>query len=390
MSIIDHCEESVATATSTVLAADVIMVVLSTAAAASTPYCGVTNLLISSGVASDTAYPEQYALVTSSAGATGTPFVAVEANQFAESSARARSTPFIFLDQLAVSTAVGTSTAFWDVDIQPYVSTAHATSSVVAASTTSNVLATSTAQATGTYFTGLSELVVSTASAVSSVVAAQRTVSVLAESTASAAGTAYPTVFVSMLLESSAFGTGTPFVTVETNALEISTANAESWYWFRDPGLIAWVLNTESTAASLYDNYSFDSIAQTPNKVLAVGADGLYELTGDTDDGDAIRSEIVTGFTDFGVVQTKRLDSIYFGYTSGGRISIAPEVKESGFPPITYYLEQRDAGAPRNSRVTPGKGLFGRYWRVTVQNVDGVEFEVHDSTADIAVSNRRV
>jgi hypothetical protein len=55
-----------------------------------------------------------------------------------------------------------------------------------------------------------------------------------------------------------------------------------------------------------------------------------------------------------------------------------------------YYLEERDAGAPRNSRIIPGKGLVGRYWRTTTANVDGAAFRIYDTTIDIATSMRRV
>ena len=169
-----------------------------------------------------------------------------------------------------------------------------------------------------------------------------------------------------------------------------STAEVSSDVWYKDPGRVAWLMNTETTAASWYDNFDFESIAQPPGKVLAVGPDGLYELGGPTDSGEQIDAEVVSGFADFGAAQTKRVDNLYFGYTSEGRISVTTETYESGHLPSTYYLEQRDASAPRNSRVTPGKGLWGRYWRMTIRNVNGAEFEVHDATVDIAVSTRRV
>ena len=121
-----------------------------------------------------------------------------------------------------------------------------------------------------------------------------------------------------------------------------------------------------------------------------MGPDSIHELTGNSDNGQKIDSLVESGFTDFGVAQTKRLDNMYFGYTSDGQIAVQTEVYESGSTPSTYLLEERDANAPRNSRVTPGKGLWGRYWRLTITNVDGADFEVHDATVDIAVSTRRI
>ena len=93
---------------------------------------------------------------------------------------------------------------------------------------------------------------------------------------------------------------------------------------------------------------------------------------------------------DLGTAEVKRVDNIYFGYTSPGQLAVTVETKDSGHSPAKYLLEKRAATAPRNSRVTPGKGMWGRYWRFTVQNVDGAAFEVHDATVDIAVSPRRI
>ena len=185
---------------------------------------------------------------------------------------------------------------------------------------------------------------------------------------------------------------GTSLVLLQTSATLAITSSADglSDVWFKDPTSKAWVMNTETTAVGWYDNFSFESIVSWKGRELAVGPDGIHELVGDTDNGVRIDSFVESGFTDFGATQTKRLDNMYFGYTSGGQIAVKAEVYESGHPPSTYLLEARDANAPRNSRVTPGKGLWGRYWRLTISNVDGADFEVHDASVDIAVSTRRI
>jgi hypothetical protein len=167
-------------------------------------------------------------------------------------------------------------------------------------------------------------------------------------------------------------------------------ADASDSVWYKDPNRVAWVLNTETSAASWYTNYDFDSVAQVPGKELAVGPDGLYVLTGATDAGDLIKASVASGFVDFGNPQTKRMDAMYFGYTSAGQLSVSVETYGSGHAASVYLLEQRTAAAPRNSRVIPGKGLVGRYWRTTIENVGGVDFDVYDTSVDIAVSTRRV
>lgn len=150
----------------------------------------------------------------------------------------------------------------------------------------------------------------------------------------------------------------------------------------------AFVMNTETGALSRYSNYQFDSIAMVNGVVMGVGPLGLYALEGDTDNGDLISAEVVTGFGDFGDVSAKRVESVYFGYTSEGELRVKAEVLEGGSG--TYSMEARPAGAPRNNRTILGKGLRGRYWRWTITNTAGAAFTVVDAFVDVASSNRRV
>lgn len=153
----------------------------------------------------------------------------------------------------------------------------------------------------------------------------------------------------------------------------------------------AFVVNTETSAVSHYTNFGFDSFAQLPDgRVLAAGPTGLAVLEGPNDAGSPIHAAITTGFSDFKTPQTKRVEAVYFGYTSDGQMDFMAEARDSGHSPTTYRLEERLSTTPRTTRVHIGKGLFGRYWRFTVQNVGGSAFEIHDMAADVATSARRV
>lgn len=155
-----------------------------------------------------------------------------------------------------------------------------------------------------------------------------------------------------------------------------------------DPAL---VMNTETSALSHYTNFGFESLVQLPDgRVLAAGPAGLFLLGGNTDSGVPINASITTGFMEFKTAQTKRLESMYFGYTSGGQTSVRVEVAEPVPRQHTYLLETRPVGGPKTTRVRFGKGLFGRYWRLTFQNTAGSAFEVHDMSTDMAASARRI
>ena len=391
----DYCEvcESVALATSSCPATDVIMVrgEVANATSTATPATPPQGVLVETANATSGVTIDAYAVLLNSANAASTVNHTMVITELLRSSASGVSSVVQGLEQMAEAAANATDEILVADASQLLVSAAQAMSSIAGAGTIADVFLESKGEAKSFASLGLLEAVTSSADATGMIAVLQRRVDVLATSTADAASTASPSgAPETYLLLSTA--NGTSLVQVQTDVvLSISSsAEATSDVWFKDPTSKAWVMNTETTAMGWYDNFSFESIVSWKGRELAVGPDGIHELAGDTDNGQKIDSLVESGFTDFGVAQTKRLDNMYFGYTSDGQIAVKTEVYESGSPPSTYLLEERDANAPRNSRVTPGKGLWGRYWRLTITNVDGADFEVHDATVDIAVSTRRI
>ncbi|GIV03847.1 MAG: hypothetical protein KatS3mg015_2677 [Fimbriimonadales bacterium] len=388
----EPCEivEELVVATSSCPATDVIMVQTSVGNGSSTAMPGVTQPTITdtAGATSQVTI-DAYAMMINVAHASSDVSPTLVVTSLLSDAARGRSSLIAAFNEMAESVAnAEDEIAALDVP-QLLLSAAQATSSLTA-NTVAVFQANEAAKATSSVALGLLETAAEGANASSMVVLLRRveeSVVSNADGTDEVVASSEPQVF---LLLSSGEAASMVLLQSSSQLLLESTAEVSSDVWYKDPGRVAWLMNTETTAVSWYDNFDFESIAQPPGKVLAVGPDGLYELTGDTDSGERIDAEVVSGFTDFGVAQTKRVDNLYFGYTSDGRISVTTETYESGHPPFTYFLEQRAANAPRNSRVTPGKGLWGRYWRMTIRNVDGADFEVHDAAVDIAVSTRRV
>lgn len=389
----ENCEivEVLVSATSTCPATDVIMLVPTFGTSGSTVSLGVAPPVLANAAGSvSQVFGDAYALLTSMAAVADTPVLSATVFELARGDARVRERAFVVLTQNALSTGTATD-AIVLLDVpQLLASAAQAASAIVAASATAVAQGTESAEATAAATVGWSESLLSAAAAATNVF-------LLREVAASVLETAAATDLIvasgepqGTLLISAASATGTLMAQLSAFTLGAGAADAASGVLYKDPDRVAWLMNTETTAASWYDNFDFESIAQLPGKVLAVGPDGLYELTGATDAGEQIDARVASGFTDFGAPQTKRLDTMYFGYTSESRISVTAETYESGHPPTTYFLEQRAADVPRNSRVVPGKGLWGRYWRLTIRNVGGADFEVHDATADVAVSARRV
>lgn len=391
MSEVCEIVEELVTATSSCPATDVIMVQLSSgSSSSSTAGSGMSlPLQTSEGGATSQVTIEAYAILINPAEAESEISHSLVVTGLLSDAARGKSSLFAVFEEMVTAIA-DAQDEIESANIPAVIVSAAQATSTVDANNIAVFSTSSTAEATSTTSLGLLESLLGTAAASSSVTLLRRveqSVTSNADGTTSVTGSA---VAQNFLLLSSGDGASLVMLQGEHNLLMESNAEASSDLWFKDPGRVAWVLNTETTAGSWYQNFDFESIAQPPGKVLAVGPDGLYELTGATDSGAQVNATVQSGFTDFGDSHTKRVDAVYFGYTSQGRISLTTEVRESGTPPATYLLEQRDATAPRNSRVTPGKGLSGRYWRMTIRNVDGADFEVHDAAVDIAISTRRV
>lgn len=162
-------------------------------------------------------------------------------------------------------------------------------------------------------------------------------------------------------------------------------------HFHKSPHAIAWVMNTETAAAYWYSNWQFSDMVQVGDVVLAVGPEGLCVIGGNTDAGEAIDAVLKYGFMDFGTEQKKRLPEIVFGYAADTPMAVEVETYGQGYPAFEYRISpQRQSQQPTNGRLTPGKALNARYWRIAVHNTDGGAFSVNSITATVAESARRL
>ena len=167
------------------------------------------------------------------------------------------------------------------------------------------------------------------------------------------------------------------------------TATADGMPWAKDFAALAWVMNTETQGLSSYDNFQFTSLAQLNGVVYGTSSEGIFVLSGDDDDGRNVDSTVKTGFLDFDREQTKRVSDLYVGYT-GGQLECTVETYDGPQEEYTYTLEEREADAPRNNRMKVGRGLSSRYWRFKFENVQGADFQIYDTAAQVAQSKRRL
>lgn len=192
------------------------------------------------------------------------------------------------------------------------------------------------------------------------------------------------------VLDTVAFVTDAEAVSIGQDAFEDALTFSDATF-YKDPSATAWVMNTETAAPYWYSNWQFSDMIQVGDKVLAVGPEGLCVIGAGTDAGETIDAAVQYGFTDFGTDQKKRVPEFVFGYTAETPMGITVETYGQGYPPYEYSLSaQRLSEQPNNGRLTPGKGLNARYWRIEIHNTDGGAFSVNSITASLAVSSRRL
>ncbi|MFD1259445.1 hypothetical protein [Entomomonas asaccharolytica] len=138
-----------------------------------------------------------------------------------------------------------------------------------------------------------------------------------------------------------------------------------------------YAVNVANFALSLYDNFDFTSFANCNGVTYGIKSDGLYRLTGITDNGQLINAELDIGAKDWGMPNIKRVSSAYLGIRSDGDVYLKVVVDDKH----TNVYRFEDTQSQR--RTFMAKGVAGRYWRmnlvledITYAEIDSLEFEV--------------
>jgi hypothetical protein len=150
---------------------------------------------------------------------------------------------------------------------------------------------------------------------------------------------------------------------------------------FRSPSQIAQgvAMNLEGAQPlSEYDNFIYNSLVQYAGKFYGAADSGLYELSGDDDDGTPITARLQSLMLDFGTSRQKRVRSAYLGYTSTGELVLrVKSVSQGQLTEDWYKARNTDAAdAPQGNMMHVGQGLKSRYWQFELTNVNGADFEI--------------
>lgn len=136
-----------------------------------------------------------------------------------------------------------------------------------------------------------------------------------------------------------------------------------------------------------YTAYPFNQIVRFGDKYYGVATDGVFELSGDTFDGDPIVAVVKTATVDFKQRTLKRPVSMYLSGRLSADLKVAVTSAEEDTHRYTYKPVQK-TGA-RTYRVLFGKGIRARYIAYAVTNTDGGDFELDDMTPEVVVMERR-
>ena len=159
---------------------------------------------------------------------------------------------------------------------------------------------------------------------------------------------------------------------VSKSLTEAAEARAEFDHYIRE-NTVAIVLNLKNIAPSFNTGYHFDSMITFNGKCLFSNADGVFEYGGNAFAGDNIDAYFVLPTTDLGVVNQKRLRSLFAGFESDGVIQA--KVSVDGGTEQTYTLSPEGSANKEEGAEGYGKqDEKGRFITIKIMNVDGADF----------------
>lgn len=140
------------------------------------------------------------------------------------------------------------------------------------------------------------------------------------------------------------------------------------------PETLGIALNTVMMAPTQYAGINFDSMCVFNGKIIGAGADGICEMTGDTDLGTTISAFFQLPSTDLGTPKIKKLRSLIFsGYYSGNiKVTVVKDNNES----TEYTINLNGVVDHRSNKIDLNSDDVGRYIGLVVENINGSDFSV--------------
>lgn len=161
------------------------------------------------------------------------------------------------------------------------------------------------------------------------------------------------------------------------------------------------VMNLRTGAITEYSGWLFNSLTKHRGRYLGADANGLYELTGETDAGTAIDADARTLSTDLSPIDekgqfapfAKRPTDAYLTYQSDEPMVFSVYVGDDAYDydvPKGRYMSNKESATVRPHKVELGKGIEANFLQFGVRNVEGGDFLFDSTRALIDILRRRV
>lgn len=149
-----------------------------------------------------------------------------------------------------------------------------------------------------------------------------------------------------------------------------------------------WATNITTDALTEYRNFRFNSFAEFDGRYFAAGEDGVYELTGADDDGEAISWVVRSGFIDGKDPMLKRLDEILMSMRFDGDIRVRVWTDDNRV--FSYTLNNYRPDVIHQVRVKLGRGLKSRFYRFELAGIGGSSAQISNVQLPFISTTRRV
>lgn len=137
----------------------------------------------------------------------------------------------------------------------------------------------------------------------------------------------------------------------------------------------AWVMNTQTTGHAQYENFGFKSFVKHQGKYYGCNATGIFELSGNLDNGARIDARILTGISNLGAEGLKYVPDAYLMVRGEGTLELSIITGET--QRVDYavdYLEGQQGVHTKRCKLA--KGVIGEHWQAEIRNVSGGDFDI--------------
>lgn len=162
------------------------------------------------------------------------------------------------------------------------------------------------------------------------------------------------------------------------------------------------VLNLRTGGVTEYNGWTFNSFATLRGRTLAASSSGIFELTGETDDGVEIASDFRTIVTDLSPIDVKgefaahgkRPTDAYLSYQSDEPMLFTVYVDDQEYeydvPKGRYMSPAGISSKVRPHKAELGKGIETNYLQFGIKNIAGGDFTFDALRVLLDILKRRV